>query len=499
MQAPRARLALLLLPLLLAGCAHGGRAQCPAEGGPAWRELRSAHFRMRTDMDAQTAYDTLLQLERYRLALRLHWGEAFDPPVQVEVIALRHLSELREFARGKVSGYALRRPQGPLLVFAGREGFLLEDSAANDGTPLHELAHLLGWYAMPRQPRWLSEGLATYLQTVRVSEDGHSATTGRGSLFWLGQAYVSGPLPLVKLWEWERATLPPTLVPRYHGSSWLWVHYLVNHHPQRFADFQRRLGRGEAPRSAFGTAFAGIDWPAEEAALAALLHLGDGWAQLSGGFIHERQLPPVELLPQERPLEPAEVHALRAELLNTSPRVTGRKTLAAATHKEVSAALAEDPDGLASRLLEASYAETVQQRLELARALTRSHPDSVEAWRLFADSLGDDARRARAYARVLELAPEDAVANHFLAWSSVRAAQPERALPPGKRAVAMAPWSPSYLETYAAALAGAGQCREAVVVQTQALSVLADATPAVIRQRYLDTASDFARCAASSR
>ena len=221
---PSPRFALvLLLASLLSGCAaHHLKATCPTEGGPAWRELTSAHFRMRTDMDREAAGATLLQLERYRRALLLAWGEDFDPPGQVEVIALRHVSELAEF-RKDILGFAASRPEGPLVVITGDGGYALGDAKADLGTTLHELAHYLSRYAMPRQPRWFAEGLAMYLETVYVSADGNTVKLGRASPQWYAQAASRYRLNVAQLWDWDRAEPPREEVTRYYASSWLWV------------------------------------------------------------------------------------------------------------------------------------------------------------------------------------------------------------------------------------------------------------------------------------
>ena len=49
---------------LLAGCAR--LHEVPSRGGPAWRELRSAHFVMWTDADEDDAQKLVQRLEHIR-------------------------------------------------------------------------------------------------------------------------------------------------------------------------------------------------------------------------------------------------------------------------------------------------------------------------------------------------------------------------------------------------------------------------------------------------
>ena len=54
--------------LYLAGCA-GHLPPCPAAGGPAWRSIEGAHFRLRSDQPADDAQAALGDLEQFQAAL----------------------------------------------------------------------------------------------------------------------------------------------------------------------------------------------------------------------------------------------------------------------------------------------------------------------------------------------------------------------------------------------------------------------------------------------
>ena len=63
---------------------------CPAKGGPAWRELASAHVLMRTDLDEADAQETIQAFEELRAAMfAVMWPGASPPPNPIQVVALR--------------------------------------------------------------------------------------------------------------------------------------------------------------------------------------------------------------------------------------------------------------------------------------------------------------------------------------------------------------------------------------------------------------------------
>lgn len=73
----------LVAVLLLAACGHTGyRAPltCPERGGPQWIELRSAHFRLRTDLSPRQAR---LALSEYEQAHRFQQHHVPDAPLWV--------------------------------------------------------------------------------------------------------------------------------------------------------------------------------------------------------------------------------------------------------------------------------------------------------------------------------------------------------------------------------------------------------------------------------
>jgi hypothetical protein len=149
----------------IAGCAT--LPAWPAKGGPIWREAISTHFRLRSDLDEDDARETIRRLEEIRASmLEMVWPGVPDPPIRTEVVVLRSSTELMVFVRDPhepplIAG--LRAERSPLpasLLFAGTD-------LRTMSTLVHELAHDLSEWFLPIQPLWYSEGVATFLETLR--------------------------------------------------------------------------------------------------------------------------------------------------------------------------------------------------------------------------------------------------------------------------------------------------------------------------------------------
>src|SRR5512133_466955 len=116
---------LVLLALLAAGCATPGLAfRCPARGGPAWHELSSEHFVLRTDLPRDEGAALVGRLERIRAAVAAAlFDQAPAVPGRVEVIAFRSADQYRSFAPDGATGYYLRYAGGPpRIVLSGEVG-----------------------------------------------------------------------------------------------------------------------------------------------------------------------------------------------------------------------------------------------------------------------------------------------------------------------------------------------------------------------------------------
>lgn len=491
------RVPALLALLLLSGCATlRQRTECREHGGPEWRELTSAHFRVATNVDEAEARRQVRAMERMRRTLALMWGDAFDPPGQVDVLLVRDEDELQALTgsdRAAVS-WAGRRP----LIVMERQWLDGDDDLSS--TQAHELTHYLSSHVLLRQPRWVAEGLAVYLSTVSVSGRGTEATFGRppGHL----QALLRRQLhrPLRELWEWTDQDLRPgvsdAFVNHFYASAWAWVHHLVNHHQARFDDFMHRLGRAEEPRQAWAAAFAGVpETQLENELLASATSGFYNWLRLRVPDAPEADV-------RARTLLPDEVHVLRirAALHRSQDAVA----------QELAGALETAPDSPRVWAVRASWARDLAELTHAAEQATRLGPGYAEGWYL----LGSARQRAAAQARgpererlfgeaeealrhALELDPEHTEALNTLAWVHVQRGRPAPARGLAARAARLAPYKPHVLATLAAAEALAGRCPQAVAAQQRALDLLLEGTSPATRAELEQRLSTYqTRCPA---
>lgn len=456
---------------LASGCAGLGaaRATCAEENGAAWHEVTTAHFRVRTDLNARTAEKTARMLETLHVAQLRVWKGAAEPPGAIDAIVLRSDEELAEFTRARTE-LATYSERGPLLLLHGYS-YAAGDEPPRRQVPAHELAHVLGRYAMPRQPRWFAEGTASLMETVYVMErTGEVLLPGLGQLGFLAFIGAHGRLSLEELWAWDaEGTLGSSESMRHYASAWLWVYYLWNVHPERFADFQARLARLEEPRAAWNEAFR---------------NAGDLEGDLQmylQHYAHRRPdpqplpMPPVSSSAQTRELSCAEVHALRATLfLHASDRPLAERVRQVA--REVEQALALEPTQLDAARLRDYFVEDPARRLALAREVLGAHPESGPAWELLGQALRDTgaptAEQERAFTRAAELAPDDAAVLGGLARFLVDRGALEQGLAVATRANQLVPRRAANLETRAEALFRLGRCEEGATFQGLALDVL---------------------------
>ncbi|HET9956724.1 MAG TPA: hypothetical protein VFQ61_19650, partial [Polyangiaceae bacterium] len=104
--------------------------------------------------------------------LDLIWSKSKAPPAPTVVLMFRRPMDARHFlppgARAMVSRGL---PFGDRIV-------LSPEGKASQEVISHEMAHHLSHFYMPNQPQWFSEGLATFLQTVRYDPQTGQATLG---------------------------------------------------------------------------------------------------------------------------------------------------------------------------------------------------------------------------------------------------------------------------------------------------------------------------------
>ena len=464
MPVPRNALLACAGTLGLLACAH--RPTGP-DGAPLWYEVKSPHFVVRAATTEAAARTAALRLERIRdgmLASSWHAGQ--DPLPVVQVILLADHKSLQEFHFPKeIQGAKFSDPFDRLLLVAS-----VEDG---DDVPVlkHELEHAVSHEFLLREPLWLAEGLASYMETLKLNED--SVTVGAFNRDRLEDA-ARARIPVEAL-----LTAGPEVVQQrdqrvslaFYGRAWLLFHMLSNRHRAGLDGFIERLARAEEPGAAFAAAFGGLT-PAQLER--ELVDYVNGGSYSTYTF----PLPPTVAPLEVRALSKAEIAVAQAQLweigLQFRPLFRPEATEAAAR------ALARDPGDPVALGVWADVSKAAPEgRAAAARVVTELRPGDFRGWLLLTEALRDKGgeEHDRAALEAVRLAPQEARA--LLALSRVRLFQGkyEGAVAAAREAVRRAPGRPEPLDALATSLAASDDCAAAVTTERRVLEVLPDRTP----------------------
>jgi len=465
MRRPPTRPPFALLALAAAvGCATAPRTfRCPTAGGPPWREMASEHYVLRTDLPDAEAGELLGKIERLRSAVAVGLpGGATPPEGRVDVVAFRTLEEYQPFSPDGALGYYVRYEGGPpRIVVPGEIGDWQHAMLA------HEITHDFLSVKYRRQPRWFAEGLAEYMESIDFDSSGSRVTVGAPVQDRLKRARKAKvPVSEVLAWEGGPGARP---VLDYYSASWLLVHWLVHTRPGAFAQYADGLASGSTPEAAWRAALPAFDPDRPET----LEALDAELAEYARAEMHRHRLhgePRTVVAYFEKPMPPAEVHAVRLEIwqFGSEPNPKGLRA-------EVEEALLEDP----AHPIALEYLAALERAdpLPYARRAVRGHPNDARAQTFLAEALDGPvlaAEREAALRRAAEIAPRNAAALHNLAEALLQNGKASEALPVARKAAQLAPWSPPVLAGYAAVLASLGQCAEAIPVQQRAIDAVPD-------------------------
>ncbi|HEU4382010.1 MAG TPA: tetratricopeptide repeat protein [Anaeromyxobacteraceae bacterium] len=447
-------LALLPVPLLAAVPASAGEFKCPEAGGPAWREVRTAHFVIQTDLSSGRAEDLAEELERVHEAVR--YGLFRTPPDTgvIRVVAMADEDEYALFApRGATAFYTEPFLSGPTIVMYGKGADVQRVVVA------HEITHHVTRRVFARQPLWFGEGLACAMESV--------ATVGTPTIGGIPAHRAREVNPYFGEVARVLRARERLETSRDYAVAWALVHYLMNRRPQELGQFQQRLARGQDPAVAWREVFPQWD-PASDEAMAALdKELGRHVTR--GEFRYREVTLPKAAPPSERPMTAAQAHDLRLSLrwLNRGEKVEEGKERA-----EIEEALRHDPGSVAA--LAHLVAQRPAEAVALADKATSAHPDDARAWLLLARALPPESkeRREAALRKAVAADPSSAQILNELAWHLLGTGRADEALPPARRAVELSPGSSAALDTLAGVAEARGDCTVALQIQRRALELL---------------------------
>jgi tetratricopeptide (TPR) repeat protein len=473
------RVAAALGALSFAVCAHAGEFRCPARGGTAWRELRTEHFVVETNLSSAKAHELARELEMMLGLVRSGLlGSPPPMPGKIRVLALRSKEEFDLFAprEGAAAFYARPPWVEPIIVLPG----VFEE--AQRVVIAHELTHHVLARAFARQPAWFAEGMASFMETVGSSGPGRTPTLG-GVPRWLYRAVFPyhGGIGAVLLAKGR-------LDERQYALAWALVHFLRNRHPQELGELMLRFTRGQDPAVAWREVFPQWDPIAPGAAERLDEEIGRYLAR--GKFAYRDVKLPEVAGATERAMSASEAHAAR---LSLPWRNRGKPSRAATRLAEAEEALAEDPANVAALRVIADARP--EQALPAARRAVELRPDDARAWLHLSVRLPKDdvAGREEALRRAVQADPESVVALNDLAWALLGSGRSGEALPLARKAVLLAPWDAAALDTLAGVVADLGQCDEALRVQRRAIDILPDGASAEDRRTLTERLAQFER------
>jgi tetratricopeptide (TPR) repeat protein len=472
----------LAAALLFSTAAHSAAATIPLDSN--WRRLRSQHFILTTDHSEDSARASLLSLERTRaMLLSGVWGSStLAGAVRTHVVVLAHDTDFERYFGRTTSGLTTELGGVPTILLYGRPDRWTRGSIYSGTTSVlkHELTHQLANAIYGRQPRWFAEGLAQFAETLEPAEDEKTAILGRPNLDALQKYRGVRSVRMRDLFAWTSdVNLEERARQGRYGLAWGAVYWMYNAQPEAFLRYQQALQAGRDPEQAWKNAFPGLTPEQADG----LVH-----QYLSHGDYKEFVVPLVtaEAALTPEPLTQADAWAVQAEISLAAGRWRDDPKLLAESEERFRRALALDPGQLEAVQFAADL--TPVERLAGARSATRNHPESARAWRMLGVVLAatDLVGSERAYRRALELAPGDASIMNNLAYVLVRQNRIQDALPLAQSAVKASSGNSAMLDTYAAALEGAGRCTEGLAFQRAAMERLPESTSTARRKQYTD-------------
>lgn len=435
----------------LTGCAH---FECTAHGGREVRSITTEHFVVTSDLPVK---DHRLEAER----LELLWdtfAAFFGTDVaraHIPVVVLDSSSTVQHFASG-YSGFVLRR--GPTVLVVGSAG----DDEGRASTNAHELTHLVSAYLLPRQPRWLAEGLGTLFEDAAF-RDARTVKMGRWNVGRAQRAFFEGALTLPELQQWGGLRFDGS-EDRLYASAWAWVHYLVNHDEARLQRLFAGLRSDKPVEQVMAEVFPPVDAQRLHSEVTSYL----GSARYHAWQTSLRRNPKLE---EPVVLAPWEVHALRSRLYL-------RDDAAVTREEQQAVALAPTPLPPRAAVLNAELTSTS------AAALVAQHPDAPE---VLVAAWGREPAKAdrEQLSRALARAPDDVELLLLAAEAAVAARDVDEAQRLINRGLALAPWSLDLVELELRLALGRRDCEGAARVLSR-LQALAPERPSEQFTKALD-------------
>src|SRR5712691_7312569 len=303
-------------------CAHANKVP---DGAPVFLELESAHYVLFTDLREADARETIGRLENVRGALiQGSWHGDLSPSEKLRVVELASSTELHEFASSAMTAFyqPIDLFGEPMLVMSTDQG------PAENVVLKHELAHALHGSFLPRSPRWLFEGLACYLETLRYDAAADQYVVGEPNadrLHFLQLHPETDFRRALSVSTREAVLLGGQEGYAFQSAAWLVVFYLANERGTGLDGYIHRLALGQEAQAAFTAASGGLSLDAlageVERYQTRMRHDGESATPRLQYRIREVRLPPWNGEVHARRVPAADVEGLRSELFFLSPGI----------------------------------------------------------------------------------------------------------------------------------------------------------------------------------
>jgi hypothetical protein len=420
--------------------------------GQAWLEVRSPHFDLYTDLQEAAALDMAHALEESRAGLiRVAWRAESDPQGRTEVAVFASEERFHDYVQDSDTA-------GLAQSYVGMERLIVTywDEERPSGLPrvaVHEIAHDLSYWFTPLQPAWYSEGMASFLEGLQYDRATHRAILGEVPPNMLRVLKTPGRTAgsTRELFDAPRAVHEDAWeTSRFYFTSWLLVHYLMNHQGEPFYQFQLDLSALRDWREAWSQRFPKLGPLELDASLEQYLDGGQ-----FNYVVEQVEVPAFS--PRVRVLSAAEGHGV-------SSWIARRLGSLEHSQQERDAALALQPNelnALRTRYQDLRGDGQAKQRLELSRQLVQAYPESGEAWLLLARSGDSPEERSQALGQASRLMPEHPGVLELLAVGALDAADASAALQHTELLIRRTALSMRIAVLHVRALAVNGRCDEA--------------------------------------
>lgn len=195
-----------------------------------WVEVRSAHFRVITDVGEKRGIEVARHCEQMRAAFSILMPKAnVDDPAPLLIFALRGEQEVDQLTTTQKRA---ARHAG-VFIPGSDENLIVLDATGNPWhTLFHEYAHELLHSNSSNAQTWFEEGFADYFSTLRPEEK--TVEVGRVPLGEL--EFLRGGGRLLRLSELAEVNQDSQIYNQngpmqatFYAQSWLLVHYLFDH------------------------------------------------------------------------------------------------------------------------------------------------------------------------------------------------------------------------------------------------------------------------------